>query len=151
MKFMKIFHWCCIGRTALLVRYKTLGMKAALVPALAFVVMSFACCKKESCDKDDDGLVALKVLRYDCDRVIFSMETNAVTGDSQWTDVQTGQVYQNVVYYTNTCEVARVTNGAMTTVYAKVETTTDNSFPDNCVQCLAVSQHPPQTKVKLTF
>jgi len=126
-------------------------MKAIILPILALVITLLASCKKEGCDKDHKEPLALKVLRYDCDRVIFSMEANAVAGDSQWTDVQTGQVYHNVVYYTNTCEVARITNGAMTTVYAQVETTTDNSFPDNCVQCLAVSQHPPQTKVKLIF
>lgn len=113
---------------------------------LVFLAAFFSCSKSN----DDCALVPAKILRYDCDRVIMQLETNEMIGDANWTDVQTGQSYNNVVSYYNTCEISRLTNGEKQTLYVRVQKTNENLIPDNCVQCQAIPQNPPQTKVVLT-
>ena len=95
-------------------------------------------------------MVPAKIIRYDCDRVIMQLLTSESIGDASWTDIETGQSYTNVVSYYNTCQVNALTNGEKDTIYVKAEKTTQNSIPANCVQCMAIAQNPPQTKVLLT-
>jgi hypothetical protein len=110
------------------------------------ITVPFACKKSTS----DCSLVPAKVIRYDCDRVILQLMTSQPIGDNQWTDVFTGNTYQNVVSYYNTCQVSTITNGELVTIYVKPELTQqDLSLPD-CYQCQAISNNPPQTKVLLT-
>jgi len=114
---------------------------------LVILSASFFSCSKST---EDCTLVPAKILRYDCDRVILQLETAESIGDASWTDVQTGQSYNNVVSYYNTCEISRLANGQKKTLYAKVEKTAQTLIPENCVQCQATSQNPPQTRVVLT-
>lgn len=100
--------------------------------------------------KNDCSLIPAKVIRYDCDMVIFQLLTNKNIGDTSWTDVQTGDSYNNVVSYYNTCQIASLTNGRFDTLYVKVEKTNEYLFANGCVQCLQASPHPPQTKVIFT-
>lgn len=97
-------------------------------------------CKKDSCD-----LIPAKIIRYDCDRVIFQLMTKDTVGDPNWKDIRTGLNYSNVVSYFNTCKITEITNGEMSTVYVKLKKP-DNNNQIPCFQCLAVSQDPPQTK-----
>lgn len=121
--------------------------KVMLVSGLIALAGSFMSCCKE---KEECELVPAKILRYDCDRVIFQMLSPGKFGDSVWTDVQTGNRYNNVFSYYNTCQVSALTNGELDTLYIKVKETYDASILDNCVQCLAVSQNPPKTMVQMT-
>ena len=111
------------------------------------LIIPFACTKK---NEEDCGKIAAKVIRYDCDRVIFQLLTNEAIGDAQWTDVHTGASYTNVVSYYNTCEMAQITQGQITTIYADVEKTSQDLFAADCIQCAAISQHPPQTRVTMS-
>lgn len=107
-------------------------------------VFSFSSCEK--CMEDCE-LIPAKVIRYDCDRVIFQLLTQEKLGDSIWTDVNNGQVYNNVVSYYNTCEIAAITNGEYNTIYVKAEKTAQSHPVDECIQCQAISNHPPVTKM----
>jgi len=116
----------------------------------AFVVAAIAglaSCKKESenCDR-----VAAKIIRYDCDRVIFQLLTTENIGDTDWQDMQSGTRYNNVVYYNNTCAITNLTNGNKDTLYVSIKRTYENNYDSNCVQCLAVSLNHPQTKIDFT-
>ena len=119
--------------------------KLALCLLLAF--FSLVSCKKST---DGCTLIPVKILRYDCDRVIMQLLCNNQIGDSSWTDVHTGSTYTNVVSYYNTCQIAELTSGQMDTLYANVQTTIDILFNQDCMQCQAMSQDPPQTRVVLS-
>ena len=118
-----------------------------ILPVLAIMaIISTSCekmimkCKKETCD-----LIPAKIIRYDCDRVIFQLMTKDILGDPNWKDTQTGITYSNVVSYYNTCKITEISKGEMSTLYVKLKKSDyDNQIP--CYQCLVVSQDPPQTK-----
>lgn len=113
------------------------------IAALAMLI-AFSSCEK--CDPECNP-VAAKIIRYDCDRVIFQLLTTEPIGDANWEDVQTGQRYSNVVSYYNTCKIANLTNGEKVTLYVSLkQPVADPKMPD-CFQCEALSQFPPQTKI----
>jgi hypothetical protein len=120
-------------------------MKKVIIPSLCIAVMAIL----SSCEKqvNDCNLVAAKIIRYDCDRVIFQVLANEIVGDADWTDVQTGQHYTNVVSYYNTCAIASKTNGQLDTLYVGIRKTNDRLWDSDCNQCHAISDNPPQTKV----
>lgn len=118
--------------------------KTFLVLVASLAVFSFSSCEK--CLKDCE-LIPAKVIRYDCDRVIFQLLTREMLGDNTWTDVNNGQVYHNVVSYYNTCEIAAITNGEYNTIYVKAEKTEQSHPVDECIQCQAISNQPPVTKM----
>lgn len=101
-------------------------------------------CKKENVECD---LMPAEIIRYDCDRVIFRLLTSTPIGDPDWTDVQTGQHYSNVVSYYNTCRIAQITNGEKSTLYVNLLEPDNCPVIEDCVQCQAVSEAPPQTAV----
>lgn len=110
------------------------------------VIFCLSCAKtNEVCE-----LVPAKIIRFDCDRVIFQMIPPGKFGDSSWTDVQTGISYSNVFSYYNTCQVSELAKGKFATLYIKVKETYDASILENCAQCQAVSQNPPKTMVQMT-
>jgi hypothetical protein len=108
------------------------------------LLVTFSSCEK--CDVEC-GLVAVKIIRYDCDRVIFQLLTTTPIGDSDWEDVQTGQRYSNVVSCYNTCKITELTNGKKLTLYVSLKEPEINPAIENCWRCRAISQAPPQTKV----
>jgi len=121
--------------------------KVILSVVILAAIVSFTSCTKEF---TDCNLVAAKIIRYDCDRVIFQLLTTESIGDADWQDVQTGTRYNNVVSYYNTCTIANLANGNKNTLYVKVKKTSENLYDSNCFQCQAVSDNPPQTKVDIT-
>jgi len=121
--------------------------KVILSVIIIAAVASFTSCKKES---NDCSLVAAKIIRYDCDRVIFQLLTTESIGDADWQDLQTGSHYNNVVYYQNTCAIASLTSGNKDTLYVNIKRTYENDYDSNCIQCRAISPNPPQTKVDFT-
>jgi hypothetical protein len=118
--------------------------KIFLLGILPSVVLLFSSCKKQ---EENCNLIPAKIIRYDCDKVIFQLITNENIGDANWEDVRTGQQYTNVVSYYNTCAIGAITNGNLATLYVNLKKTDENLFAQDCNQCLAVSQNPPQTKV----
>jgi len=123
---------------------KILRMKKTVV-ALSLLAVVFA---GSSCEKQDSScnLVPARIIRYDCDRVIFQMLGGEFAGDADWTDVLTGAHYANVVSYYNTCAIAKLTNGRMDTLYVEPKRSTQAIAPD-CAQCQAISPNPPLTQV----
>jgi len=115
------------------------------VPAALVVV--FSSCKKEN--NGACGLTPARIIRYDCDRVIFQLLAHESIGDSDWEDVNTGRRYSNVVSYYNTCRIAAFTNGNFDTLYISVKKINENLFSPGCNQCLAISPNPPQTKIDI--
>lgn len=105
-----------------------------------------------SCEKNNTAcnLVPAKVIRYDCDRVIFQLLTTTPIGDPDWEDVSTGQRYSNVVSYYNTCKISELTNGEKLTLYVSIRQPGNNPNISDCYQCMALSQQPPLTKVDFT-
>lgn len=118
--------------------------KTSLILVVALALISFSSCEKclEDCE-----LIPAKVIRYDCDRVIFQLLTNEMLGDNTWTDVNSGQVYSNVVSYAGICEIVAITKGEYSTIYVKPEKTELPSSAGDCIQCQAISNQPPNTKV----
>lgn len=115
-----------------------------IVPALFILPVIFGSCEK--CNPDCD-LVAAKIIRYDCDRVIFQLLTSETIGDASWEDVYTGETYTNVVSFYNTCKIATLTSGEKTTVYVSIRKPGNDPVLADCYQCLALSKDPPHTKV----
>ena len=118
--------------------------KVNLIISAVLLAFLFSSCEK--CEEECD-LVAAKVIRYDCDRVIIQMLTSDIIGDSNWEDVQTGQRYSNVVSYYNTCKIQKLTKGKKIKIYVELKELTGDAKNRDCVQCEAVSQNPPQTVV----
>jgi len=89
---------------------------SSLFLATAF---QFISCTKMNCDshdkKSDCDLIPAKIIRYDCDRVIFQLLTDEKIGDKSWTDSASGLTYQNVASCFNTCPISQITNGNMLT------------------------------------
>lgn len=108
------------------------------------ILLGFSSCEK--CIPDCE-LVPAKIIRYDCDRVIFQLLTPTPIGDPDWEDVQTGQRYSNVVSYYNTCKISTLTNGEKATLYVNFKEPDMNPVIGDCYRCQAISQAPPQTKV----
>lgn len=109
-----------------------------------FLIANFISCKKNA---GDCNLVAAKIIRYDCNRVIFQLLTPESIGDADWQDTQTGTLYSNVVSYYNTCAVASLTSGRLDTLYVGIRKSNERLWDSDCNQCLAISNNPPQTKV----
>jgi hypothetical protein len=106
-----------------------------------------------ACEKATDNScnpIAAKIIRYDCDRVIFQLLTTEAIGDANWEDVQTGQQYTNVVSYYNNCKIKELTNGEKATLYVTLKQPAINPTIPDCFRCEALSQFPPQTKVDFT-
>lgn len=114
--------------------------------AISFLVITalFSACSKT---KEDCQLIPAKVIRYDCDRVIFQLLTNELIGDNTWLDVYSGQSYRNVVSCFSTCEIAAITLGEYSTLYVNLEKTEQPLPPADCYQCQAIAKDPPVTKV----
>ena len=117
--------------------------KKLFVVAIGLLI-AFSSCEK--CEPECN-LMAAKIIRYDCDRVILKLLSNETIGDANWKDVQTGQTYSNVVSYYNTCKVLSLTKGEKLTLYVALKQ--PNSGPDipDCSRCEALSQHPPLAKI----
>lgn len=60
--------------------------KGNLFAALLATILIFSSCKKSD---TDCNLIPAKIIRYDCDRVIFHIVTTESIGDTDWEDVQT--------------------------------------------------------------
>jgi len=122
-------------------------MKKLILPGIVlFVALFFSSCEK--CMVDDCELIPAKVIRYDCDRVIFQLLTEERIGDSQWQDARTGIRYSNVVSYYNNCRIGALTNNCeIDTLYVKVKKINENLSAADCIQCQAISDSPPQTRV----
>lgn len=122
-------------------------MKKLSLPVVSLsILVLLSSCEKQA---HDCNLVAAKIIRYDCDRVIFQLLTAESIGDNDWTDVQTGLHYTNVVSYYNTCTIAAKTNGQLATLYVSLRKTNDLLVDSECIQCQALADHPPRTKVDL--
>ncbi len=120
-------------------------MKKIFLPGILLsAVLLFSSCNKQ---EENCALIPAKIIRYDCDRVIFQLLTTESIGDASWEDVSSGQRYTNVVSYYNTCAIAAITNGNLNTLYVTLKKTEEDLFAPNCIQCQAISQNPPQTKV----
>lgn len=124
------------------------------VLTLAMIVTSSSCekmdcmpTKKKNKKNTDCGIIPAKIIRYDCDRVIFQLISNESIGDLNWEDKTTGIKYNNVVSYYNTCEINNLTNGELSTVYVNLQQTAQNPHTSDCVQCEALSDNVPNTKV----
>jgi hypothetical protein len=107
----------------------------------------FAACEKKNKDQDnqDCEYIEAKLIRVDCDEVIYRLMTNEAIGDANWTNVMDGQVYTNVVRFRNTCWMAEKTNGyAHQTIYVKVKKIDQPVLPTNCYEYQAISRNPPQ-------
>ncbi len=123
-------------------------MKKTVLSVIVLVaIVSLASCTKESANCD---LIAAKIIRFDCDRVIFQLLTTESIGDADWHDLQSGNRYSNVVSYYNTCAIAALTNGNYDTLYVSLKKTNETLYDRNCFQCQAMSDNPPQTKVDFT-
>lgn len=118
--------------------------KRNLIAVLIASIVIFGSCEKNNSECE---LIPAKIIRYDCDRVIFQLLTSETIGDSDWEDVQTGQRYNNVVSYYNTCKIAEFANGEKVTLYVHIKEPLTNPAMPDCFQCQAVSQNPPQKKV----
>ncbi len=112
------------------------------------LLLAFSSCGK--CMVDDCQLIRAKIIRYDCDRVIFQLLTTANIGDAAWKDANSGTIYRNVVSYYNTCKIDGLANGISDTLYVRVKLTNENLKNPGCYQCLATSAEPPQTRVEFT-
>lgn len=110
---------------------------------LLFVFSSFGKCGLD-CDH-----VAVKILRYDCDRVIVQILDTEITADPVSKDVQTGKEYNNVLSHYNTCKIAGIAKGENAALYVNIKQLCNSGLGD-CVQCEAFSQHPPKTRVDFT-
>lgn len=119
--------------------------KRNLFAAMIVLLIAFSSCEK--CDVECN-LVEAKIIRYDCDRVIFQLLTTEAIGDTDWEDVQTGQRYSNVVSYYNTCKISEITKGEKGTLYVSLKQPAANPKIPDCSRCEALSQFPPQTKVE---
>lgn len=131
------------------VKSKNINMKKLTLTGTGLLVLVFTACCKEVCEVEpnDCELIPAKIIRYDCDRVIFQLLTAESIGDALWRDGTTGNAHTNVVSYYNTCKIGDLTNGALDTLYVQVKRTNENLSNPGCIQCLAVSAAPPQTKV----
>lgn len=105
-----------------------------------------------ACNKQRTGceLVPAKIIRYDCDRVVFQFLSPERIGDSSWKDEQSGNIYTNVASYFNTCEIARITNGEFKILYVKPELIDTSLTAPDCNQCQALSIAPPASMVDFT-
>ncbi len=103
-----------------------------------------------SCKKQNDTchLIPAKILRADCDRIIFQLLTSENIGDANWVDVRTGLQYSNVVAYSNTCVISEILNNTSTdTLYVSPIKLTDRTLVPDCYQCQAISENPALTNV----
>lgn len=106
----------------------------------------FSCCK----EVNECKLVPVKILRADCDRVIFQLLSSDGIGDPQWVNVQTGMQYENVFYCKDVCAIASMGKGVSDTLYVAIKKNYDASILGDCVTCQAISQDPPATLVEFT-
>jgi len=122
-------------------------MKKNYLLLLLIGIISLASCKKTG--EDTCPKIGARIIKYECDRVIFQLLTDQYAGDADWQDPQTGQHYSNVVSWYNTCAVAEFTNGRLDTIYVNVSPETTDPLPISCNQCLALPLNPPNTKVEM--
>ena len=123
--------------------------KVVLISSVLIYTFLLASCEK--CETSDCQLIPAKIIRYDCDRVIFQLLTEENIGDAQWQDTRSGIRYNNVVSYYNTCRIGALTNNCqIDTLYVKVNNSNGSLKDDGCIQCLAISSNPPRTSVDFT-
>lgn len=96
---------------------------------------------------DNCDLIPAKILKYECDGVVFQLQGNNAFGDAEWEDKTTGVKYPNVVFYHNTCEINTLTNGELSTLYVHAQKTNVPVYVTDCMQCLAITENAPKTKV----
>ena len=83
-------------------------------------------------------------MRVDCDRIIFQLETSEAIGDANWTNIDDGITYHNVVMYRNTCKMAEITNGyAITVLYVDPQKIASPGYPANCIECPELFRNSP--------
>lgn len=119
-----------------------------LIAVTIGLLFAFSSC--ERCEVDCN-LTPAKIIRYDCDRVIFQLLSTDTIGDADWVDVQTGKRFSNVVSYNNTCKIAELTKGKMMTLYISIAKGGIKADIGDCSRCEALSQSPPQTMVDFTI
>lgn len=122
-------------------------MKIKILIILVFLSQSlFISCKKTN---DFCKLIPTKLIRFDCDRVIFQLLSSENIGDATWTDIKTGIQYSNVVAYSNTCAINFLNNGILVydTLYVNPIKLNDRVIVSDCFQCQAISDNPPVTNV----
>ncbi len=112
--------------------------------AFGVLLIAFSSCEKSN---TECNLVPVKVLRYDCDRVIVQLFTEEFIGDNTWKDMQTGQQYNNVASYYNTCKIMEILKAEKGVFYVSFKELDINPDTGDCAQCLAVSQNPPKRKI----
>lgn len=99
---------------------------------------------------DECDLIPAKILKYECDGVVFQLQGNKAFGDAEWEDKTTGIKYSNIVFYHNICEINTLTNGELSILYVNAQKTNTPAQPADCMQCLAVTENAPQTKVSFS-
>jgi hypothetical protein len=134
---------------------KSKKMIATLLVATTAILSVTSCEKidfssaKKSTKKNNSicDLIPAKIIRYDCDRVIFQLLTSQTIGDANWKDEITGINYTNVVSYYNTCEIGEIAHGELTTLYVNPVKLNESKYNKTCIQCLAISTNVPETKI----
>lgn len=151
MYFFRLFFFICNRSekwgVSLIIKKNIIMKKTILSLIVLAAIGGLASCKKGS---TDCNLIAAKIIRYDCDRVIFQLLTTESIGDAKWQDIQTGLQYSNVVSYYNTCTIANLTNGNMDTLFVQIKKDDREYHSLDCIQCKAISSNPPQIKVDFT-
>lgn len=127
-------------------------MKKIILGALVLVTaIQLTSCEKMNCHtldkKPDCELIPAKIIRYDCDRVIFELLTNEKIGDESWKDETSGTTYHNVASCFNTCPISEITKGSITTLYVKIKQTEEFITNGDCVQCQAISTNVPSRQI----
>lgn len=116
------------------------------------LVTGILLCLCSSCKKEfskECELIPAQIIKFDCDRVILELETSKTFGDREWTDVLSGEKFNNVVSFYDICLIQQITNGEKIKLYVNLEEDKGNAVP-GCRGCQALSLNPPKSKVILT-
>jgi hypothetical protein len=148
---MKTVKWLNLSKKL----SKTKKMIVTVLVATTVVLSATSCEKIDYCSakkstkktNSDCDLIPAKIIRYDCDKVIFQLLTSQTIGDANWKDEVTGINYTNVVSYYNTCEIGGIAQGELTTLYVNPVKLNENKYNAACIQCLAISTNVPETKI----
>jgi len=92
-------------------------------------------------------LIPAKIIRYDCDRVIFELLTTEKIGDESWKDETSGITYHNVASCFNICSISEITKGNKVTLYVKLKQTEEFLSNGDCMQCQAISSNVPSKQI----
>lgn len=126
------------------------------------LTLLFTSCEKEADQPDECGQIPAVLVGGSCDRLYFKLLTKEKIGDSSWTDVYTGNRYENVVENFRICKISNLfrfegdtsTIHRFDTIYVSGIKKFENGYPvgypidPECdFLCTAIDLHPPQTKV----